>query len=136
MTLHMVKQGFLYWSHMLSNWDLRWGGLTLKIHLKIDPKVTPFWIPFWYSHSPPIQTRILTFTFPNLEGFIVIWRITFWFEFFFSQIINLIIVIECHIRLHGSIHVKRFFLANEFSNPTLGNTCLILYCFAISSSFA
>ncbi len=49
----------------------------------------------WSCHQFP---RIFTFTFLELEGFIITWKITFWLEFcFMSTVLGRC---ACHIRMH------------------------------------
>ncbi len=96
-------------------------GLTLKAHLRANPTVLvmkSFSICCSFS-------RILTFTFSiqNLQGFILIWRITFWHEPFF-WIVNQLGHCECIIGMHTLIHVRNIFRISEFSNPTFDCTCL------------
>jgi hypothetical protein len=96
-------------------------GLTLKTHLRANPTVLvvkSFSICCSFS-------RILTFAFSiqNLQGFILIWRISFWHELLF-WIANQLGHCECIIGMHTLIHVRNVFLISEFSNPTFHCTCL------------
>jgi len=100
--------------------------LILKTHLWTYVKIS---VMSLFRIGCPFS-RILTFTlyFQNLQGFIrgfiLTWRITFWLDFFFVN--NEFSYCECHIKVYAFIQVKKKFV-NEASNPTLSNTCLVLF---------
>jgi hypothetical protein len=69
-----------------------------------------------------------------LQGFILIWIITFWHELFF-WIANQLHHCDCIIGMHTLIHVRNIFLNSEFSNPTFDYTCLFYLCYVITLCF-
>jgi hypothetical protein len=105
-------------------------GLALKTHLRANPTilvVRPFSICCSFS-------RILTFTFSiqNLQGFILIWKITFWHELFF-WIANQLGHWECIIGMHTLIHVRNIFWIVNFQIQPL---IALAYSIWVQSTFA